>query len=207
MSGTRNGDTPLVCLASGSKQRETLLQQMCIPALVLPVDIDESRLADETARDYVYRLAMTKAQAGFDAVEESMPALGADTVVYNLGKVLGKPANEDASRKMLSELSGRTHEVLTGAGIVSAWGARGVVVSTRVTFAQLSPETIDAYWASGEPSGKAGAYGIQGIGGQFVIRLEGSYTNVVGLPLYETTQLLRFAHIDTVLVEDNRKET
>lgn len=191
----------MLCLASGSRQRQNLLQQIQVKTLVMPADIDESRQPDEMPRDYVYRLAMSKAQAGFLAVNERLPALGADTVVYNAGKVLGKPIDEEQGRQMLSELSGRTHEVLTGAGIVSSQGVRGLVVSTRVTFARLSQATIDRYWDTGEPWGKAGGYAIQGIGGQFVTQLAGSYSNVVGLPLYETVGLLQFAGIDTALCD------
>ena len=97
---------------------------------------------------------------------------------------------------MLSLLSGRSHDVVTGAGIVSSEGEERVVVTTRVTFAPLTASMIARYWATGEPLGKAGSYGIQGLGGALVTRIEGSYTNVVGLPLYETTKLLQFAGID-----------
>lgn len=189
---------PVLCLASGSAQRKALLEQIGVNALVRPMDIDEQRLGNEAVEDYVSRLAVGKASAGFESVEGALPTLGADTVISLDSDILGKPADRADAVDMLSRLSGRTHVVVTGAGIVTTTGVRLVVVSTRVTVGQLSAADIDRYWQSGEPVGKAGAYAIQGAGAALIRRLEGSYSNVVGLPLFEVADLLAYAGISTL---------
>jgi septum formation protein len=182
-------------LASQSPRRRELLAQIGVAPQVLSLDIDESRHGDEPAADYVQRLAREKAEAGWQRVITAglplWPVLGADTAVVVDGAILGKPIDADDGRAMLQRLSGRAHEVLTG---VALCGPRGVQVQmsrTQVWFSALSAVAIDAYWASGEPCDKAGGYGIQGRAAVFIERIEGSYSGVVGLPLFETAELLR----------------
>jgi septum formation protein len=185
--------TPLV-LASQSPRRRELLEQLGIPLVVRPAHVDERVLAGEPARDYVLRVAREKARA----VEGAL-VLAADTAVVLRGEVLGKPAGADDARRMLRALSGTDHEVLTGVCVRRTSPALGIeldaVVSTSVRFAPLSPAEIEWYVRTGEPLDKAGAYAIQGAGGAFVLRVEGSVSNVVGLPLAETADLLRRAGV------------
>jgi len=157
------------------------------------MDIDEQRLQGESVETYVERLALSKARAGFRAIDGRLPTLGADTVIVCREQMLIKPTGPEDAGRMLRSLSGCTHQVVTGAGIVISGAEKSCVVSTSVTFAALADDQIEAYIASGEPVGRAGAYAIQGLGGSLVERLEGSYTNVVGLPLYEVRQLLEWA--------------
>jgi septum formation protein len=121
----------------------------------------------------------------------ALPVLGADTVVVFEGLVLGKPRTADEGRAMLRRLSGECHEVLTGVSLCGERGQVSCISATQVWFRPLGDTEIDAYWSSGEPCDKAGAYGIQGLAARFVERIEGSYSGVVGLPLYETDALLR----------------
>ncbi len=189
--------TPLV-LASRSPRRRELLEQLGVPLVVRPADADEAVLPGEAARDYVRRVAREKArlcsgaEAGGGAV-----VLAADTAVVLRGGVLGKPADAEDARRMLRALSGTVHEVLTAVCVRRGAPAPAVeldaLVSTEVTFARLSPAEIDWYVATGEPLDKAGGYAIQGSGGAFVVRVDGSVSNVVGLPLAETADLLRRA--------------
>jgi septum formation protein len=194
--------TPLtarIYLASRSPRRAELLQQIGIDYLVLPSDVDESLLADESPEDYVLRLASTKARAcltSLDAADLAMlPILAADTTVCVDGVILGKPESDEEARTMLASMSGRWHEVHTGLAVASAHGVETALSTTRVEMAVLSAEDITAYIASGEPRDKAGAYGIQGLAGTFIRRIEGSYTGVMGLPIFETATLLRKAGI------------
>jgi septum formation protein len=166
---------------------------------VLPSDIDESILPNELPETYVMRLAGSKAAVGLANMQQAnlqqRPILAADTTVCVNGVILGKPENDDDARSMLGALSGRWHEVHTGLTLVSATGIEAVLSTTRVELASLSDEMIAAYIASGEPRGKAGAYAIQGLAGTFIKRIEGSYSGVMGLPVFETAQLLRNAGI------------
>lgn len=187
-------------LASASPRRRELLAQLGLSPVCLPQDIDESVHAGESPAAYVERLARAKAQAALTDPGRLQPApiLAADTTVTNGGVILGKPADAAEARQMLQRLGNTTHEVLTGIAVATDAAAGGgveskvesTVVITRVRFRAITTEEIDAYWASGEPRDKAGAYAIQGLGAMFVSHIEGSYSNVVGLPLYETLQLL-----------------
>lgn len=186
---------PRLVLASGSPRRREMLEGLGVELTVRPVDIDETPLAGEAAEPYVLRLARSKASAGVATVDaERAPetvVLAADTIVVLDGALLGKPQDPADARRMLESLSGREHEVLTGVAVVAAGGTpQAEVERTRVCFAQLSAAEIDWYVDSGEPLDKAGAYGIQGLGALFVERLDGNYSNVVGLPLPLTYRLL-----------------
>jgi septum formation protein len=186
---------PTLYLASQSPRRRELLAQIGIEHRVLTVDVDETRLADEEPDCYVERLARAKAAAGWQACVAAaltpLPVLGADTVVVFEGLVLGKPRTPEEGRAMLRRLSGECHEVLTGVSLCGERGQVSCISATQVWFRPLSDAEIDAYWSSGEPCDKAGAYGIQGLAARFVERIEGSYSGVVGLPLFETDALLR----------------
>lgn len=183
-------------LASGSPRRAEILRNTGFAFDVQPANVDESRLPDEPAADYVLRLAREKAHIAAQQMQaQSGPSIciGADTTVV-LGKhLLGKPESIEEARWMLRELSGQTHEVLTGIALVTAPDLRELthVETTRVTFAELSEDEIENYLASGEPFDKAGAYGIQGLAGKYVTRIEGCYFNVMGLPLSRLWRMLR----------------
>lgn len=153
---------------------------------VRPVDVDESLLPDESPRDYVLRLATEKASAQAHPGEL---VLAADTTVVLDGEILGKPRDDEDARRMLRLLSGREHTVLTGVALQDASGKAAEVDETRVRFAPLSDGEIDWYVATGEPRDKAGAYAIQGLGSLFVEAVEGSWSNVVGLPVPRTYRL------------------
>lgn len=178
-------------LASASSRRLELLRQVGLEPEVSPADVDESRLAGESARAYVERMALTKARAGVNGGTDLV--LGADTVVVVDDELLGKPADAAQAAAMLGRLSGRAHVVMTGVAVCApeAPEGRGVVVESRVWFKSLNHEEIMSYIASGEPMDKAGAYGLQGLGGCLVARLEGSCSGVVGLPLCETVEILK----------------
>jgi septum formation protein len=184
-------------LASASPRRRELLTACAIPFQIIPAPIDEHPLPGEPAEAYVRRLAQTKAETVSQHHPDAV-VLGADTIVTIDGLLLGKPLTLDAARQTLSRLSGREHEVLTGVAVVSGRmagnsGALGAieVVASRVLMRHLTAPSIDWYIATGEPLDKAGAYAVQGLGAALVERVEGSYTNVVGLPLTETLALLR----------------
>jgi septum formation protein len=182
---------PDLLLASASPRRSDLLKQMGVSFTVLAVDIDESRQGDESPVDYVSRLAVEKAQAGFTRHDGKLPSLGADTIVVFDGQIFGKPRDQQHAETMLMALSGKVHSVFTAVAIDNGSGAALAVSETRVEFRTISQSECLIYWQSGEPQGKAGAYAIQGRGGVFVEKLEGSYSGVVGLPLAETEQLLQ----------------
>ncbi|HEX5141797.1 MAG TPA: Maf family protein [Dehalococcoidia bacterium] len=175
-------------LASASPRRAELLKAAGIPFEVRPAQIDETPRSGEDARAYASRLALEKARA-IAEVAGGRPVLAADTVVVIGGEVLGKPVNADDAKRMLRLLSGRTHEVLTAVALMSArpnqqeLAIEAQIESTAVEFGSLEAGEIDWYVATGEPSDKAGAYAIQGFASRFVTRIEGSYSNVVGLPM------------------------
>ncbi|ELY5145362.1 Maf-like protein [Vibrio vulnificus] len=177
-------------LASGSPRRKELLAQLGYTFDVVLPDIEECKAEQETAAEYVLRLSQQKAQAGLALVSESSIVVGSDTVVVCDGQVLEKPHHFADAQRMLTQLSDRRYQVMTAVTVVSAEKQHSVVVTTEVWFKKLTQEEIEQYWQSGEPCDKAGSYGIQGLGGRFVTRIEGSYSAVVGLPLYETDQLL-----------------
>lgn len=180
--------TPLY-LASTSPRRRELLGQLGLDFHVLKVDIDESVRPGEAAAAYVLRLAREKAAAGLAQAGAGV-VVAADTSVVLDGDVLGKPASEAEALAMWARLSGRGHEVLTGVAVGDRDRLEATVVATRVRFRVLREPELRAYWASGEPRDKAGGYAIQGKGAIFVTGIEGSYSNVVGLPLAETAALL-----------------
>ncbi len=177
-------------LASKSPRRQALLSQLGYQFSCLSADIDESIVAQEKPADYVLRLAFAKAQAILDISDENTTVLGSDTCVLIDNEILLKPQNFADSQRMLTLLSGREHQVLTAVAVINLQQQLSTLVTTNVFFKKLSPVEIQNYWQTGEPQDKAGSYGIQGIGGQFVTKIQGSYSAVVGLPLYETVKLL-----------------
>lgn len=176
-------------LASASPRRRELLTQLDITFSVLNVAVEEQRLPEEAAEVYVRRLAHEKAAAGVAAAPSDLPVLGADTIVVLNGQVLEKPQDEAHAAEMLSQLSGKSHQVMTAVALADKDDVLSCLVVTDVVFRPLSQQDIERYIASGEPMDKAGAYGIQGKGGCFVRSLNGSYYAVVGLPLVETHEL------------------
>jgi len=156
---------------------------------VLAPDIDESPRASETPQRYVERLAVEKATA-IAGLRPDAVVIGADTTVVVDGLALAKPVDADDARAMLGRLNGRPHDVLTGVAVVGPAGTRSGVERTRVWFNPMTSGEIDEYVASGEPMGKAGAYGIQGLASRYIPRIEGSYTNVVGLPVALVVRLM-----------------
>ncbi|WP_372759948.1 nucleoside triphosphate pyrophosphatase [Pseudoalteromonas sp.] len=182
--------TSAVYLASASPRRKELLTQLGIEFTQFSVDADERQLASELPRDYVERLARLKASSGVALGYTDRPVLGSDTVVVIDNQCLGKPRDKADFTDTLQRLSGRTHQVLTAIAFASEDKVLSCIVTTDVTFKRLTDDEINAYWQSGEPHDKAGGYGIQGLGGRFVSHISGSYFAVVGLPLYETEQLL-----------------
>lgn len=177
-------------LASGSPRRKELLSQLGYNFTVLCTDVEEQRQSDENARQYVSRLSLDKAMAGVNISPEDCVVIGSDTIVVCDQDVLEKPADLDHAKQMLLQLSGRAHQVMTAVTVATKQQQETVVVTTDVWFKPLSELEIEQYWQTGEPCDKAGSYAIQGFGGRFVTRIEGSYHAVVGLPLFETDQLL-----------------
>ncbi len=180
----------MIYLASQSPRRRELLEQIGVSYTLLDVEVDEERHMGEAPRDYVLRLALEKAWAGHTVVSggAQLPVLGADTVVVVDGEILCKPVDRADALDMLGRLSGRTHQVCTGVALVGEAACSRLSVS-EVTFRQVTLEEARAYWASGEPADKAGGYGIQGLGAMFIREIHGSYSGVMGLPLYETAEM------------------
>lgn len=193
-------------LASQSPRRAQLLEQVGVAFEILPSGVNERPMHDELAKDYVNRLAVAKAKAGWQTMLikclPKLPVLGADTTVVLDNEIMGKPENKKHGIAMLSSLSDTTHQVMTSVCLyyneseeeAGSDFAKEIILSvtnvSEVTFHKLSEQQIESYWRSGEPKGKAGAYAIQGFGAVFVAQLKGSYSSVVGLPLSETYQLL-----------------
>ncbi|RLA02197.1 MAG: hypothetical protein DRQ45_04980 [Gammaproteobacteria bacterium] len=188
-----------IYLASQSPRRAELLRQIGVGFDVVTVAVDETIVATEAPEAYAQRLALEKAQAGWSQLppDRQRPVLGADTIVIAGDTVMGKPASRRQAIEMLQALSGNTHQVITAVALV---GEHEAVRSqcSRVTFRTLTRQECEAYWETGEPRDKAGAYAIQGLAAMFITRLEGSYSGVMGLPLYETTELLKTFGIDTL---------
>ena len=194
-------------LASQSPRRQELLTQVGISFDVLAVDIDESVKENESAQDYVIRLAQEKALAGWKLInQETSTVLGSDTSVVINGEILGKPENHHDAKRMLELLSGKTHQVMTAVALaipakkdatVEEYELTSVINVSDVTFKELSDSEIERYVASGECDDKAGSYAIQGRAAAFISHLSGSYSGVMGLPLFETVQLLNKAGIST----------
>ncbi len=191
-------DSQLI-LASASPRRRQLLSQLGVRFEVVIADIDETPHPAEAAEVYVVRMALEKARAvACRLAAPSVPVLGSDTSVVVDGEILGKPKDRADGLAMLARLSGRSHHVYTAVALV--WGEQPQEASrlsvSSVTFRTLSESDRVAYWATGEPTDKAGGYAIQGRAGAFISRLEGSFSGVMGLPLYETTELLRLCGVD-----------
>ena len=187
-------------LASASPRRQDLLRQIGLAFEVVRPEVPEWRLASESPREYVQRVACDKARAGKRLAATmgagQLPILAADTEVVLDAEVLGKPANRAAGAALLQRLAGRTHEVMTALCLLHAGAQHTAVSISRVSFGPLSDAQIQRYWDSGEPADKAGGYGIQGLAAGFIAHLDGSYSGVMGLPLFELTQILREIGID-----------
>ena len=179
----------MIILASQSPRRAELLRQMGIEFRLEPARVDETVHADERAADYVERVAVAKAQAVHSRFPD-LPVLGADTAVVLNQTILGKPRDREDGIRMLLSLSGRPHEVLTGVAVAAAGATHYRLNVSRVTFRDVSEQEAAAYWASGEPADKAGGYAVQGLAAASIERIEGSYSGIMGLPLFETMQLL-----------------
>ena len=178
-------------LASQSPRRQEILAALGLRFTSAGVDVEERLLPGESPEAMVLRLARAKAEAAETAAETVV--IGADTAVVLGDRVFGKPAARDDCLEILAALSGKAHQVMTGVAVRSAHGVRAIVSTTDVTFREIRPDEALAYWQSGEPRDKAGAYAIQGKGGVFVESITGSYSGVVGLPVFETAALLRDA--------------
>ena len=202
-SDTTQSDSsnPDLYLASQSPRRALLLEQLSVDFIVLAVDIDESQTTLEPPNDYVLRMATRKAQQGFRCLDESnaqaayATVLAADTVVVFNQQILGKPKNATDAKQMLSMLSGHSHEVLTAICLAQRQRDGGLqqesrISKTSVTFRPITEQEIEWYWQTGEPKDKAGGYGIQGKAAQFISHISGSYSGVMGLPLFEMSELM-----------------
>lgn len=179
-------------LASASPRRSEILDQLGISHELLPQDIDESRIPEETPARYVNRLAVAKAEAALSSLENvhDVACLGSDTTVVCDGEIFEKPLDKEDARRILSTLSGKTHQVLTAVAMATAGSTEVLLSESEVTFRVLSDSEISNYWSTGEPADKAGAYGIQGFGAMFVKEIKGSYSGIMGLPVLETVSLL-----------------
>lgn len=194
-------------LASKSPRRSELLTQIGISFAVLAVEVDETVINNEIAENYVLRLAKEKALAGWKVEKQKItPILGSDTAVVIKGEILGKPENNIDAKRMLSLLSGTTHQVITAVALAAScklstnsdqYELSSVISVSNVTFKVLSDVEIEQYVDSGECDDKAGSYAIQGLAAAFITHLSGSYSGVMGLPLYETVELLNKAGIST----------
>jgi septum formation protein len=188
--------SPELHLASSSPRRAEILDALGITYTMAGMDIDEKQLPNEAADAMVLRLAAGKAAAARET--HSGVVLAADTAVVVDDVVFGKPEDQDDALMMLSRLSGRTHRVMTGVAVISDDGQHEAVSISEVRFREIKPDEALAYWQSGEPRGKAGAYAVQGLGGLFVEDIRGSYTGIVGLPVFETATLLAAAGIEVI---------
>lgn len=183
-------------LASASPRRRLLLEQLGLRFEVLAAEVDETLQPGEAAADYVLRLARAKTEAVAQNLRApAAPVLGADTAVVVEGVILGKPRDQADGLAMLARLSGRCHQVLSAVALWQAGRLDTALSCSEVGFRDISAEEARSYWESGEPADKAGGYAIQGLGAVFVERLEGSYSGVMGLPLFETAGLLRKAGV------------
>ncbi|MCG8370781.1 MAG: Maf family nucleotide pyrophosphatase [Proteobacteria bacterium] len=183
-------------LASTSPRRRRLLASLGIDFEIADVDVDETPLEDEPAADMVLRLAVAKAGAAAAGARDLV--LAADTAVVVDDETLGKPCAKADALQMLERLSGRAHRVLTGVALRGPHGMHTALSDTDVYFREIGRDEALAYWQSGEPRDKAGSYAVQGLGGALVRRMEGSYSGVVGLPVFETVALLRDAGLDVM---------
>jgi len=188
---------PPLILASSSPRRRELLDQIQVSYKALPVNIDESLIPGEPAEQLVKRLATEKAEAGYEKNPHCI-VLGSDTIVVIGSTILGKPENKTQGIEMLSLLSGNTHYVMTAVAVHSSHYKACITSVSEVEFVELTTQQIEAYWETGEPEDKAGAYGVQGIAAQFIKKINGSYSGIMGLPLFETAQLLEKSGIKTL---------
>lgn len=197
---------PELILASASPRRQDLLKELGLAFSVMPQDIDESPLRNEEPEIMVQRLASEKARAALATLSDTdhRLVLGSDTIVVCDDTILGKPLNKADACAMLKLLSGRQHQVMTAVAVMSRQQEEVALAVTQVTFKALSEGEIDAYWESGEPADKAGAYALQGLGSMFVRSIQGSYSAVVGLPIFETVALLAGFGIDAEKILRNR---
>jgi septum formation protein len=187
---------PQIVLASASPRRRELLQQLGVVFRVVVANITERPLPDEIPGDFVLRMAREKALEVLRMEAGRLTVLGADTAVILDGRILGKPANRKQAAEMLNSLSGKTHEVFSAVVVaVSESEIHEALNVSRVTFSELEPDWIESYIETGDPMDKAGAYGVQGKAGEKISRIEGSFYGVMGLPLYETAQLLKRAQV------------
>lgn len=191
-----------IYLASGSPRRRELLRQIGVSFRVIGAELDETARSGESAAAYVSRLAEAKAAVGWEGSRELRggdlrggPVLAADTAVVLEGEILGKPADMSDAIAMLLKLSGRAHQVLTAVALRTVGGLEVRVSRSSVTFRSIDPGEARAYWDTGEPRDKAGAYAIQGYAAVFIADLQGSYSGVMGLPLFETAELLKAAGV------------
>ena len=184
--------TPDIYLASNSPRRRELLDQIGVRYAWLDSGVDEARHSEEAAEVHVLRLALSKARAGLSSIGERplLPVLGADTIVVLDDAILGKPQTFEQGMEMLERLSGRTHRVLTAVALVDGEREASRLSVSNVSFREVAADEAQRYWETGEPWDKAGGYAIQGRGAIFIERLEGSYSGVMGLPLFETAHLL-----------------
>ena len=187
-------------LASASPRRRAILEQLGITHSVLPQDIDEERLPGEAPDDFVCRLAIAKAEAALASLNENAEGacLGSDTTVVCNGEIFEKPVDEADAMRILTALSGKTHQVITAVALATNESTHIRQSVSQVTFRELSEAEISTYWTSGEPADKAGAYGIQGLGAVFVSEIKGSYSSIMGLPVMETLLLLKEVGITTI---------
>ena len=192
--GSMDLQQPVVCLASVSPRRRELLAQIGVPYKVVGAHIDETAHPGEMPRDYVMRMARQKALAVRDR-GEPLPVLAADTTVVLDDVIYGKPRDRDEGVAMLQRFSDRVHEVMTAVAIADAGGVALRLNVSSVRFRKLTPEECNAYWETGEPHDKAGGYAVQGAAAVFIESLSGSYSGVMGLPLFETAELLRGAGV------------
>jgi septum formation protein len=193
-------------LASASPRRRELLATLGVPYTVVPADIDESVMPDELPADYVRRMAVSKAQVVAAGCSAAI-VLGSDTAVVVHGKILGKPADRADGLAMLAQLADSTHQVYTAVALVNAGDISERISITEVGFRAIAAPERAAYWATGEPADKAGGYAIQGLGAVFVREIQGSYSGVVGLPIYETAELLTAAGFQLIVDGDERRNT
>ena len=194
--------SPALHLASTSPRRREILASLGLDFTVVPVDVDETPHDDETPAAMVLRLAVAKAEAARVPPEDVV--IGSDTAVVVDGRSLGKPLDRDDCLAMLESLAGRAHTVLTGVALSGPHGTLTAMSATEVRFRDIDRDEALAYWQSGEPRDKAGAYAIQGRGGAFVERIAGSYSGVVGLPVFETAKLLAAVGIDVLAPNDDQ---
>ena len=183
-----------VWLASASPRRRELLEQMAITYQVIVPQVDETNHKKEPPETYTCNLAISKAKYVQDHINKNnldyLPIVAADTAVVLDDTIFGKPNSIEQSRQMLSALSGRTHQVYSSVVVYYSGVSQSATQISKVSFRSLSQSEIDAYWKTGEPIDKAGSYAVQGLGAQFITHLSGSYSGVMGLPLYELMQML-----------------